>query len=290
VLSQGRVIGALARTAIAGIARRPRAPTPHALPGPWIEHTVAPRDPSLVRDYVRFSGGDPAWYRGVLPPHLFPQWSFPLAARALAALPYPLLRVMNAGCRIEARAPLPANEPLLVRARIEAVDDDGRRALITQRIVTGTASAPDALVADLRAYVPLAKSNGASEKKKRPSVPNDAHEIAFVRFGADAGLDFAKLTGDVNPIHWLAPYARASGFRSVILHGFATLARAIESLDRARFAGDTTRLAEIDARFVRPLVLPAKVGVYVRGASEIWVGDAPGGGAYLEGKWRMRDE
>ena len=45
---------------------------------------------------------------------------------------------MNAGCRIENRAPLPAGEPLEVRVRIESIDDDGRRAIIVQQMVTGT--------------------------------------------------------------------------------------------------------------------------------------------------------
>lgn len=285
--AQAPVVGALVRTAIEASVRQ-KQPIAHAVPGPWIEAEVPPRDPSLVRDYVRFAGGDPAWYRGVLPPHFFPQWSFALQARALRALPYPLLRVMNAGCRVEPRAPIPANEPLVVRARIESIDDDGRRAILTQRVVTGTKSAPDALVADVHAYVPLAtKSDGAAPKKARPTLPIDAREIAYVRFAADAGREFAKLTGDVNPIHWLAPYARATGLRTCILHGFATYARAIEALNRARFAGDPTRLRAFDARFVRPLALPAKVGVYVDDARAIWVGDAPGGGAYLDGHFEM---
>ena len=37
----------------------------------------------LIRDYIRHVGGDPAWYRGRVPPHFFPQWGFPLGARAL---------------------------------------------------------------------------------------------------------------------------------------------------------------------------------------------------------------
>jgi hypothetical protein len=235
-------------------------------------------------------GGDPAWYRGTLPAHFFPQWGFPLAARALLGLHYPLARVINGGCRLENRAALPANEPLDVRARIESIDDDGKRAIVTQRVVTGTKTRPEAVVADLRAFIPLAKKkdgeNGQKPPKARPSVPADAHEIAFLKIGEGAGLDFAKLTGDFNPIHWVKPYARASGFRTVILHGFSTFARAIEALNRARFAGDPSRLKSIDVRLSRPLVLPARVGVYVDrggGAGEIWVGDAPGGGAYLEG-------
>jgi hypothetical protein len=283
VFAQGPVIAALGRAAASGL-RGARHTQPAAVPGPWLEAELPPRPEALVRDYVRHVGGDPAWYRGLVPPHLFPQWSFPLAARALSALPYPLARVMNAGCRIERHGPLPSGEPLLVRARIEAIFDDGRRAVVTQRIATGTRSSPDAVLADLRAYVPLAKKEDgdASRTKARPTVPRDVHEIAFLRIGAGAGLDFAKLTGDFNPIHWLRPYARAAGFRGCILHGFATLARAIESLNRARFAGDPSRLAVVDARFTRPLGLPANVGVYVGDGGGLWVGDAPGGGAYLE--------
>jgi hypothetical protein len=270
--------------------RPPRAtgaPQLPAGPGPWIEARLPPRPPQLVRDYIRHVGGDPAWYRGTLPAHFFPQWGFPLAARALLGLHYPLARVINGGCRLENRAPLPANEPLDVRARIESIDDDGKRAIVTQRVVTGTKTRPEAVVADLRAFIPLAKktdgANGHKPQKARPSVPANAHEIAFLKIGEGAGLDFAKLTGDFNPIHWVKPYARASGFRTVILHGFSTFARAIEALNRARFAGDPSRLKSIDARLSRPLVLPAKVGVYVDGGGGIWVGDAPGGGAYLEG-------
>ncbi|MCC6528362.1 MAG: hypothetical protein IT373_37300 [Polyangiaceae bacterium] len=307
VVTQAPVIFALGRVALEGLrhprgqagARRPE------VPGPWIEAELAPRPAALVRDYVRHVGGDPGAYRGVVPAHLFPQWGFPLAARALAGLPYPLARVMNAGCHIEQFGRLPADEPLHVRARIEAIDDDGRRAIITQRIVTGTARTRDVVVADLRAFVPLARpeqdkkgprdgSNGGGTRpradKPRPTVPTDARELAFFRVGADAGLDFAKLTGDFNPIHWVPAYARASGFKSVILHGFATLARAIEALNRARFAGDPFELSTLDARFTRPLVLPARVGVYASADGGVWVGDAPGGGAYLEGRFTTRGD
>ncbi|MDI3282931.1 MaoC/PaaZ C-terminal domain-containing protein [Polyangium sp. 15x6] len=281
VLSQLPVLRGMGQAALAALVRRPASGIDPERGG-WLEEEIPPRPADLVRDYVRHVGGDPAWYRGRLPAHMFPQWGFPLAARALAVLPYPLSRVVNAGCRIEQRAMLPANEPLRVRARIDRVDDDGHRALVTQVIETGTESAGMALVAEMRTFIPLEKREG-KEKKARPTVPADAREIAFSRIPESAGLDFAKLTGDFNPIHWIAPYARAAGFRSCILHGFSTLARAIEALNRARLAGDPGRLSTIDVRFTRPLVLPARVGVYVDQNRGIWVGDAHGGGSYLEG-------
>ena len=249
----------------------------------WLESTLAPRNDELVRDYIRHVGGDPASYRGVLPAHFFPQWAFPLAAKALSGLPYPMTRVVNAGSTITMNANLPANEPLIVRARLESVDEDERRAKMTVRVITGTAKAPDAVTCEMRTYVPLGKTREKNGATKRPTVPVDAKEIAFLELGPDAGRDFAMLTGDVNPIHWVPAAARAAGFYGCILHGFATVARAVEALNRGVFSGNARALHSIDVRFAKPLVLPARVGVYVTHDRGIYVGDAPGGGGYLEG-------
>jgi acyl dehydratase len=274
------VIASLGGTAIAALRK-----TKRAAPAEEIVQTIAPRPRELVRDYVRHVGGDPSAYKHTLPPHLFPQWGFPLAARTLAGLPYPVARVLNGGCRLEMRAPLPADKPLTVRARLLDIDDDGRRAVLRQQVITGTDETPDALIATLYAIVPLAKG---AEKKQPVRVPDDARELAYWRIAPDAGAAFAALTGDVNPIHWLAPYARAAGFKNPILHGFATIARAFEGLVRARLAGDPRRLRTLDARLTRPLTLPAQVGLYTRGG-DLWVADAPGGPAYLAAAYTTED-
>ena len=275
------VIASLGSTALHALRAPESAGAPPVVPGAEIVKTIAPRAPALVRDYVKHVGGDPGAYRGVLPPHLFPQWGFPLAAKTLEGLPYPLARVLNGGCRLEIHAPLPADVPLRVRAQLVEIDDDGRRAVLQQRVTTGTDAVPDAVVATLFAIVPLNQAEpGAKRPKQVVRVPDDARELARWRLGSDAGLAFAMLTGDVNPVHWIAPYARASGFKSTILHGFATMARAIEGVVRGRLAGDPARLRVWDCKFTRPLLLPAQVGLYTQGA-DVWVADAPGGPAYL---------
>jgi MaoC like domain len=258
------------------------------LPGPEHHITVAARPRELVNAYVRWVGGDPASYKGRVPAHLFPQWGFPLTGKVMEGLSYPMLAAMNGGCKLTINAPLPANEPLEVTGRLDAVDDNGQRAILDQKIVTGTKSNPEAIVAHLYVFVPLKKEDKKNGKaKEKPRVPVDAREIAFFKLKPDAGLDFAKLTGDFNPVHWVPRWAKAFGFKNVILHGFGTMARAIEALNRGLFAGDVNALQEIDVRFTRPLVLPARVGVYVRG-NQMWVGDAPGGPAYLEGSFKIR--
>lgn len=277
-LQQGPVVAALLRAALAAVRPRPASPPP--LPGPVLRETLPPRPEGLVRDYVRALGGDPGWYRGTVPAHLFPQWGFPLLSRTLAAVPYDLRKVLNGGCRIEIHRPLPAGEPLELEAWLEDIDDNGSRAVIQNRLRTSTRSAPGAIDAWMYAIVPLAKSQGS--KKERPRVPQDARELDRWRLTPAHAVDFAVLTGDFNPVHWLPPYARAAGFKSTILHGFATLGRAIEGLNRARFTGDVHRLRTVDVKFVRPLVLPARAGLYVRD-HELYVGAAPGGPAYLTG-------
>jgi acyl dehydratase len=294
VLHQGPVLGALARAAFTSMraARSPEGASRPSTPGSELRAGVTAPPADLVRDYVRHAGGDPGAYRGVIPPHLFPQWVFPVASRTLEGLPYPLSRMLNAGCRLEINAPLPAGERLEVSARLESIDDNGHRAILHQRAVTSTPAHPEAVVAHLYTLVPLGKGGkkaaGSAGAKERPRVPEGATELARWRLPAGAGLDFAKLTGDFNPVHWVPPYARAFGFRSVILHGFATMVRAMEGLTRALFAGDTSAIRVFDVRFTRPLLLPHRVGLYVHDKNRVYVGDAPGGPAYLTGSFESR--
>lgn len=288
VLQQGPMLATLGKTAALAIAQR-LAPKRAAsqlpsLPTPEVVRAFAPHSSELLDAYVRHLGGDPKAYRGVVPPHLFPQWVMPVASETLTGLPYPIVRVVNAGCRMQVNAPLPRGERLEVRAQLVNIDDDGKHALLTMRATTGTLSSPNALVTEIHAHVPLQreKPEPGAPKKEKPRVPEAAHEISFGRISADAGLSFAKLTGDFNPIHWIRPYAKAAGFRSVILHGFATFARAVEALNRGVFGGDVHKLRVLEGRFTRPLVLPHDVGVYVEG-TQVFVGDSQNGPAYLMG-------
>ena len=297
VLSQGPVLKTLAGVAWAAL-RQGKDPGANAgsfqTPSEELIGLVDPLPADLVRTYVRHVGGDPSAYKGVVPAHLFPQWAFPLASKTLRGIPYPMFKVLNGGCRLQIDEHLPAGKPLRARARLEGIDDNGRRAVLHQRVVTGTDDNPNALTADLYAIVVHDKKTrkrngitGPSPKKEKVRVPDDAEELARWSLRADAGLDFAKLTGDFNPVHWVPPYAKAFGFRNTILHGFSTLARTVESLQRTLFAGSIRKLKSIDVQFTEPLVLPHKVGVYLGETTDegrkVYVGDAPGGPAYLVG-------
>ena len=290
VLEQGPVVWGLIRTVASALAPQ-GGKTAVRTPTPYIVQELPPRKPALVKAYVSHVGGDPAAYRETLPPHFFPQWAFPVAGQTLQGLPYPLLKVVNGGCRLEINHPLPANEPLRVRARLEEVVEKGSRVVLHQKIITDTPTAKDALVAHLYALVPSGKKRSSKEggggASRQPAVvPPGAREIARWNLPANAGLDFARLTGDFNPIHWVAPYARAAGFKSTILHGFGTLARAVEGLNRSVCAG-AKRLKTVDVKFTKPLVLPATVGLYLGPDDEFYVGDTQGGVPYMTGTFSV---
>lgn len=286
LLKQGPMLRTLGLAAVAPLQKKLRFRTA-AIPVGEFSRTLPPLADDLIEDFIREMGGDPAVWRGAVPPHLFPQWGLPVAAELMRALPYPIHKMLNAGCRLELREALPAGRPMQVHARLDPVDADERRAKIRGVITTGTEGAPEALVASVDGYIPLAPRAGGSGKEK-PVVPAGARRLAEWRLPWRAGLDFALLTGDFNPLHWVPPYARAMGFRSNILHGYALMARALEGLVAGELGGDPSKLASIEVRFTTPLPLPAAPSLFVGEGGALFVGKGVGEPANLVGTFQRR--
>ncbi len=99
---------------------------------------------------------------------------------------------------------------------------------------------------------------------ERHDIPRT--ELATWRLPKDLGRDYAKVSGDANPIHLTAPTAKALGFPRAIAHGMWTHARALAAVQ--------PRLPEacgIDAQFVKPVLLPSTV--VLRGGMQLAGGD-----------------
>lgn len=294
ILEQGPVIAGLGRTMAGVIAQQIKGKTKEkpAVPGPVFTESGPARSNALVDSYIEVTGGNASAYRANVPAHMFPQWAFPLSGRTLEAVPYPIQKVMNGGCRLEINGVIPRGERLRTQAQLVDIDDNGRRAVLKQRIVTGPESDPAALVAYFFPIVPLSgggKKEGGGEKQKLV-VPEGAREIGRFEAKNDAGLEYACVSGDFNPIHWIPGYAKASGFKNTILHGFATMSRAIEILTKSELGGDPSRLRVWDCQFTKPLVLPASAGVYVTKDNQIFVADRPDGSVFLKGSYELGDK
>jgi acyl dehydratase len=78
-----------------------------------------------------------------------------------------------------------------------------------------------------------------------------AQEFAIAR--ADL-VRYAGASGDFNPIHWNARFAKEVGLPDVIAHGMFTMATAIRVV--TDWAGDPGAVVEYGVRFTRPVVVP----------------------------------
>jgi acyl dehydratase len=65
---------------------------------------------------------------------------------------------------------------------------------------------------------------------------------------------YAAASGDPNPIHQDEEVARSVGLPGVIAHGMFTLALAARYVDEQ--VGEPGRIAQVGAKFVRPVVVP----------------------------------
>jgi acyl dehydratase len=81
------------------------------------------------------------------------------------------------------------------------------------------------------------------------------HERTYRVTRADL-VAYAEASGDHNPIHQDEEVARSVGLPGVIAHGMYTLALAARYVDEE--LGAPGRIAQIGAKFTRPVVVPAE--------------------------------
>ena len=257
---------------------------------PVLEEKVECRNPELIKDYIYHTGGELSWYKNIVPPHMFPQWGFPILTRTLEKLPYNLSKILNAGARIEITKHLPADVPLILKAQLIELDDNGQRVIFKQKLITGTDLEPECLISYVTAILQLKKTNNNTNKKtkEKPVVDLNAREIDKWHLSEKYALSYAMLTGDFNPVHWSKIYASIAGYSNVFLHGFASMARCIESLNKSLFSGNIHRLKSFDIRFISPVILPCKAGVYINNNYNIFLGSSPGAKSYIIGNFSTK--
>jgi acyl dehydratase len=103
-------------------------------------------------------------------------------------------------------------------------------------------------------------ARGATAPAGAPATDVDVEVGAVERMVAqwrvpdDAGRRYAKVSGDVNPIHLSGLTAKAFGFKRAIAHGMWVEARAVAAL-----SGRLPDAMTVDVAFRKPLFLPSTV-------------------------------
>jgi 3-hydroxybutyryl-CoA dehydratase len=80
------------------------------------------------------------------------------------------------------------------------------------------------------------------------------HEYHQERLTISKGemLDFAKISGDYNPIHLDAQFSVSQGFQDSIVYGALIIAR-VSGIIASKFPGPGTVIGNIDWRFIAPI-------------------------------------
>ena len=263
------------------------------------------RRPGLARGATlppierRASGvvADPTWladYRGVCGlvddgalPTLAPQLmaaSLHLDLLADRAFPIAAMGIVHVANRTEERVRLPADAALDLVARVAG----SRETELGVEIDLCTEATYGGALAWQTTTTALARrrgeATGARPRREAPTagVEESPLRSVIVRVPADLGRRYARIAGDLNPIHQRAWMARPFGFRTAIVHGTWTVARAL-----AECQDDLPAWPRVVAvRFRKPVPLPSSVVVSAwqraDGALDITVAPPKGGTAHVE--------
>jgi acyl dehydratase len=99
------------------------------------------------------------------------------------------------------------------------------------------------------------------QKQPKLGPPN-----AVLRITAGQIRQYASVGGDHNPIHTNPIAAKLFGFPTVVAHGMFTAAAVLANIE-----GQLPDAVKYSVRFAKPVVLPARAGLYVDRISDDWV-------------------
>lgn len=253
------------------------------LPGTRLARTGVTVDPAGLAAYDRVCGFPLADTLPATYPHLL---TFPLQLALMSDRSFPLalpglVHVRNG---IERLRPVRADEALDLAVWAERLARHPRGATVDlcASVTVGGAqvwrSRSTYLSRGARA------PEGASEADLSVSVGDLARPAATWRVPADAGRRYARVSGDVNPIHLSGLTAKAFGFKHAIAHGMWVKARALAAL-----SGRLPDAVAVDVVFRKPLFLPSTVHLataQVDGGWDLAVRHAKSGADHLLGTVR----
>ncbi|GAA1885204.1 MaoC/PaaZ C-terminal domain-containing protein [Asanoa iriomotensis] len=228
---------------------------------------------SWLADYDRVCGFRLTDRLPVTFPHVL---ATPLAMRLMtgADFPYPVVGLVHIANRITATRPLDASERLDLSVR--AVDlrphERGK-----QFDVVAVASVDGVEVwRDVSTYLRRGRSSGAGGGAAARDVPPPA--AATWKVPARVGVDYARVSGDRNPIHTSRLGARLFGFPRPIAHGMWSKARCLAALD-----GRLPDAYTVEVAFKRPILLPGTVAFSATPGETFALHDPKSGAPHLIG-------
>lgn len=140
--------------------------------------------------------------------------------------------------------PLKAMDLVSPRGRIAGIEDKSTGQILSF-VQTLYCEGRPVVEMDTRLFF-RGESGGSRKAEERPERPQPEVVREFT-VAWDLSYRYAKVSGDDNPIHIDEEFAKAAGFKGVILHGLCTLALTVGVLREGR------PIRKIAVRFARPV-------------------------------------
>jgi acyl dehydratase len=243
-------------------------PRGHELPDTVLGDDVMV-DRDHLAEYAHVCGFPVADALPVTYPHVL---AFPLQVELMArrSFPLPLPGLVHVRNRITAHRAIDAAEPLAVRVHAEGLRAHPKGAQVD--LVAEIDAAGEVVWEGRSTY--LARGATAPDGAPDPAEPagiDDATAVATWRVDSGTGRRYARVSGDVNPIHLHPLTAKAFGFPRAIAHGMWTAARAVAALQ-----GRLPSAMAYDVAFGKPLLLPSTVELRTRAEGDAWTVEVRG--------------
>ncbi|MDQ7905493.1 MaoC/PaaZ C-terminal domain-containing protein [Phytohabitans sp. ZYX-F-186] len=220
----------------------------------WLPDTVLERqgvtvDRAHLAEYDRVCGFRLCDTLPVTYPHVL---AFPLAFRLMSRrdFPFPVVGLVHVANRIELHRPIDAGEALDLSVHAADLREHPRG---RQLDVVATASVDGEVVwRDVSTYLRREGKGSGRRRESEPAEPPPAS--ARWRLGPRVGTDYARVSGDHNPIHTSRLGARLFGFARPIAHGMWSKARCLAALE-----GRLPEAYTVEVAFKLPVLLPSTV-------------------------------
>ncbi|MFJ6196759.1 MaoC/PaaZ C-terminal domain-containing protein [Micromonospora sp. NPDC092111] len=263
------------RDAVPGIGRSRR---PDAVPEVELAVAGVTVDRAHLADYDRVCGFRLADTLPATYPHVR---GFPLALRLMTApeFPIPLTGVVHVGNRITVHRPISADETLDFVAYAENLrpHERGRQVDV---VLVGSVDGAE-VWRGVSTYLGRRRAAGGGARRdpgERPAAPAAS---AQWRVTPRVGTDYARVSGDHNPIHTSRLGARLFGFPRPIAHGMWSKARCLAAL-----AGRLPEAYTVEVAFKLPVPLPSTVAFSAVPGWDFALHDARTGRPHLVGAVR----
>ncbi|MFE4047834.1 MaoC/PaaZ C-terminal domain-containing protein [Streptomyces sp. YIM B13518] len=170
-------------------------------------------------------------------------------ALSLPGVDVDLARVLHGGQSLTVHRPLPAEGAAATTARIVAVHDKGKAAVLVMRTEAADADGPlwtDEARIHVRGEGGWGGDRGPSVRHAPPTGTPDRILERAVR--EDQALLY-RLSGDRNPLHADPGFAARAGFERPVLHGLCTYGMTLKAVVDTLLDGDVTRVRSYATRF-----------------------------------------